>query len=351
MSAIGTFFKDLGSSLASAAQSGISGLVGQAAGGLGNVLFGGISAKRNWKYYKKQANLDHQYNLQTMDHAAQIAKDQYAYEYEMESPEARVKQLHDAGLNKGLAYSGGATGMQGSVSSPAPATSRGSMANMTDSSLAQLASVGSSVRRNDAEANYFNAKAKEALGETPNAVSRKAADDAIASWHNALAGKEKIQADILNLQKDALEREYIFGSTDPDTLEVTVSKIKGVYLQFVQGIEALQTSRYNNAKLDVEARSWYEYFSSQIAEQNANASIANTRAYLDDLNRQIIDWMENEHNHLYSESIRQEIAAKLEHIRRYFAKEFDGSTTELITSWLNGIGSALSMGINVGFKK
>lgn len=351
MSAIGTFFQNLGSSLVSSANTGATGLVGQGFGALGNALFGGVSAKRNWKYYKKQANLDHQYNLQTMDHAAQIAKDQYAFEYEMESPEARVKQLRDAGLNKGLMYSGGATGMQGSVSSPAPATARGSMPNTADSTLAQLASVGSSVRRNDAEAKYFEAKADETRGNTPNAQAQKQALDATASWHSALAGKEKLQADILALEKDALEHDYVFGSSDPSTLEVTVNKIKGVYVKFANAIQALQTSQYNNAKLEVEARRWYEYFSSQIAEQNANTSIAQTRAYLDDLNRQIIDWMENDHDHLYSESVRRDAVAKLEQLRRYMAKEFDGSTTELVTSWLNGIGSALSVGVNVGFKK
>ena len=217
MSAIGTFFQNLGSSLASAAQSGFSGLVGQAIGGLGNALFGGISAKRNWKYYKKQANLDHQYNIQTMDHAAQIAKDQYAYEYEMESPEARVKQLRDAGLNKGLAYSGGATGMQGSVSSPAPATSRGSMPNMSDSSLAHLATIGSTLdvnksvsRRNDSEAEYFEAKADEVRKKLPHEVDNLVSR---TDYNRAAADLASANASITRYD-EALRR-----STEADTVE------------------------------------------------------------------------------------------------------------------------------------
>lgn len=126
-----------------------------------DMLAGGINARRNWKYYQKQAALDHRYNLQTMQESAQIARAQYDYEYEKESPAARVQQLQNAGLNKGLMYSSGATGMQGSVSSPAPSTSRGSMPNMQNSTLASLVSAGSAAVMNQATT-------KRTLQETEN---------------------------------------------------------------------------------------------------------------------------------------------------------------------------------------
>lgn len=86
-----------------------------------------MDAKRDWKYYKKQSALDYEYATKMADYNAQIARDQYDYEYEKESPAARRQQFEDAGLNSALMYGAGGQGMQGAVSSPQGSIPHGSM--------------------------------------------------------------------------------------------------------------------------------------------------------------------------------------------------------------------------------
>lgn len=86
-----------------------------------------MDAKRDWKYYKKQSALDYEYATKMADYNAQIARDQYDYEYEKESPAARRAQYEAAGLNSALMYGAGGQGMQGSVSSPQGSVAHGSM--------------------------------------------------------------------------------------------------------------------------------------------------------------------------------------------------------------------------------
>lgn len=148
-----------------------------------NQLNSSLSARRQWKYYQKQAELDHQYNLQTMDHAAEIARDQYDYEYQMESPAARVLQLQQAGLNKALMYGSGAPAMQGSVSSGAPVSTRGNMPNFKES---------------------FNKPSAAAIGSALSALSQNKVNEASAAANRALA--DKYSAEASDTRVETLER-------------------------------------------------------------------------------------------------------------------------------------------------
>lgn len=65
---------------------------------------------------KRQMKRQKELNSQLMVQQAGLNRDQYDYEYAMESPAARVKQYMEAGLNPALMYSNGVAGMQGSVS-------------------------------------------------------------------------------------------------------------------------------------------------------------------------------------------------------------------------------------------
>lgn len=114
--------------------------------GLGNsasqgLLNSGLNMLQQGNQYRLQSRL--------MEKQYQLNKELYDYEYQKESPAARVQQLHDAGLNTGLMYSNGVAGMQGSVGSVSGGSIGLGGASATDpaSSLERL----SSAQRQDTE--------------------------------------------------------------------------------------------------------------------------------------------------------------------------------------------------------
>lgn len=114
--------------LGAAASSGAVSSFGSAGGsGLGNALFGGISAKRQWKYAQKQMALQQQYALEQMAKSAeyQLKHDKSMFDYEnaYNDPSKVFDRFAKAGINPAavLGQSGasvGATIGTGSGSAP-----------------------------------------------------------------------------------------------------------------------------------------------------------------------------------------------------------------------------------------
>lgn len=119
-----SFLARLGMSAASGAASSFGSAGGS---GIGNVLFGGISAKRQWKYAKKQMALQQQYALEQMAKSAeyQLKHDRSMFDYEnaYNDPSKVFERFAKAGVNPAavLGQSGasiGATIGTGSGSAP-----------------------------------------------------------------------------------------------------------------------------------------------------------------------------------------------------------------------------------------
>lgn len=119
-----SFIARLGMSSASGAASSF----GSAAGsGIGNALFGGISAKRQWKYVQKQMALQQQYALEQMAKSSeyQLKHDKSMFDYEnaYNDPSKVFERFAKAGISPAsvLGQSGasiGATLATGSGSAP-----------------------------------------------------------------------------------------------------------------------------------------------------------------------------------------------------------------------------------------
>lgn len=103
----------LGTSAASAASSSFGSSAGS---GLGNALFGGIAAKRQWKYAQKQMALQQQYALEQMAKSAeyQLKHDKSMFDYEnaYNDPSKVFERFAKAGVNPAaaLGQSGAAIG-------------------------------------------------------------------------------------------------------------------------------------------------------------------------------------------------------------------------------------------------
>lgn len=118
------FLPGFGMSAASGAASSFGSSGGS---GLGNALFGGISAKRQWKYAQKQMALQQQYALEQMAKSAeyQLKHDKSMFDYEntYNDPSKVFERFAKAGINPAavLGQSGasvGATIGTGSGSAP-----------------------------------------------------------------------------------------------------------------------------------------------------------------------------------------------------------------------------------------
>lgn len=122
-----SFISRLGMSAASGAASSF----GSAAGsGIGNALFGGISAKRQWKYVQKQMALQQQYALEQMAKSAeyQLKHDRSMFDYEnaYNDPSKVFERFAKAGINPAavLGQSGASVGATiGTGSGSAPSAS------------------------------------------------------------------------------------------------------------------------------------------------------------------------------------------------------------------------------------
>lgn len=122
-----SFISRLGMSAASGAASSF----GSAAGsGIGNALFGGISAKRQWKYVQKQMALQQQYALEQMaksaEHQLKHDKSMFDYENAYNDPSKVFERFARAGINPAavLGQSGASVGATiGTGSGSAPSAS------------------------------------------------------------------------------------------------------------------------------------------------------------------------------------------------------------------------------------
>lgn len=121
------FLPNLGASAASGAVSSFGSAGGS---GLGNVLFGGIAAKRQWKYAQKQMALQQQYALEQMAKSAeyQLKHDKSMFDYEnaYNDPSKVFERFTKAGINPAavLGQSGASVGATiGTGSGSAPSAS------------------------------------------------------------------------------------------------------------------------------------------------------------------------------------------------------------------------------------
>ena len=95
-----TFLAQMGQSLGLNAASSAGASSG---GGIADALFGGISARRNWKYKQKEMALQQQYALEQMSKSAefQLAHDKQMFDYQntYNDPSAVLARNLAAGLN------------------------------------------------------------------------------------------------------------------------------------------------------------------------------------------------------------------------------------------------------------
>lgn len=272
---LSSVFQGMGSSAATS--------FGDAGGsGLGNALFGGIAARRQWKYQRKQMKLQQQYALEQMAKSAeyQLAHDKEMFDYEntYNDPSKVFERYLKAGVTPAAVLGSSGVGVSATIptssggspsggSGPSGGAPIGSPQAFSGDPLAaaRISLVTSERERNEAAADRDRAEADRTRGDTHSAEWRKAMDDLDLS----IRGKEDLSADIkldmLSAQRDIEKvNAWLTETTSGYALEEIIARV------------GIMKEEYDNIK----GRNKYldEYMSASIALLKAQYVLTSAQA-------------------------------------------------------------------------
>lgn len=222
--------------------------------GLGNALFGGIAARRQWKYQRKQMKLQQQYALEQMAKSAEYQlthdKEMFDYENAYNDPSKVFERYLKAGVTPAAVLGSSGVGVSATVptssggapyggSGPSGGAPIGSPQTFSGDPLAaaRIGLVASERERNEAAADRDRAEADRARGDTHSAEWRKAMDDLDFS----IRGKEDLSADVkldmLSAQRDIEKvNAWLTETTSGYALEEIIARV-GIMKEEYQNIK------------------------------------------------------------------------------------------------------------------
>jgi hypothetical protein len=175
---------------------------GSSAGaGMADALFGGISARRNWKYKQKEMALQQQYALEQMTKSAefQLAHDKQMFDYQnaYNDPSAVLERNLDAGLNPAAVLGQSGVGVSATIptaSGGAP-SGHGPVASGSGGGLAALAGNPSA---------YADIELKNAQQERERSAA--ALNDAEADWYKSQTLDKGLRERLMKAQAGLAEQ-------------------------------------------------------------------------------------------------------------------------------------------------
>lgn len=174
---------------------------GSSAGaGIADALFGGISARRNWKYKQKEMALQQQYALEQMSKSAefQLAHDKQMFDYQnaYNDPSAVLERNLAAGLNPSAVLGQSGVGVSATIptaSGGAP-SGHGPVATGSGGGLSALAGNPSA---------YADIQLKDAQQERERSAA--ALNDAEADWYKSQTLDKSLRERLMKAQAGLAE--------------------------------------------------------------------------------------------------------------------------------------------------
>lgn len=174
---------------------------GSSAGaGIADALFGGISARRNWKYKQKEMALQQQYALEQMTKSAefQLAHDKQMFDYQnaYNDPSAVLERNLAAGFNPAAVLGQSGVGVSATIptaSGGAP-SGHGPVASGSGGGLAALAGNPSA---------YADIQLKDAQKERERSAA--ALNDAEADWYKSQTVDKDLRERLIKAQAGLAE--------------------------------------------------------------------------------------------------------------------------------------------------
>lgn len=174
---------------------------GSSAGsGIADALFGGISARRNWKYKQKEMALQQQYALEQMSKSAeyQLAHDKQMFDYEnaYNDPSAVLQRNLAAGLNPAAVLGQSGVGVSATIptSSGGAPSGHGPVASGSGGGLAALAGNPSA---------YADIQLKDAQQERERSAA--ALNEAEADWYKSQTVDKDLRERLMTAQAGLAE--------------------------------------------------------------------------------------------------------------------------------------------------
>lgn len=204
MSDFSKAFGSLGSLMGSTA----AGAVGNIASGAANALFGGIQARRNWKYKKKEMALQQKYNLENMQKQFDYQQEAWNRENRYNDPRNASARWRLAGISPNAVFdnSPGGAGVAGSAGTPD--VSNPSAGGNVDTSAyhptltpVEMMRAQNEKKVADSQADLNNALANKARGDTKDPDITKRSQLVQLSRDEIAKETEEVQRDILKIQK------------------------------------------------------------------------------------------------------------------------------------------------------
>lgn len=208
MSDFSKAFGSLGGLMGSTA----AGAIGNIASGAADALFGGIQARRNWKYKKKEMELQQKYNLENMQKQFDYQQEAWNRENRYNDPRNASARWRLAGISPNAVFgnSPGGAGVAGSAGTPD--VSNPSAGGNVDTSgyhptLTPVEMMRAQNERKvaDSQADLNNALANKARGDTKDPDITKRSQLVQLSRDEIAKETEGVQRDILKIQKDFTE--------------------------------------------------------------------------------------------------------------------------------------------------
>lgn len=174
---------------------------GSSAGaGIADALFGGISARRNWKYKQKEMALQQQYALEQMSKSAefQLAHDKQMFDYQnaYNDPSAVLERNLSAGLNPAAVLGQSGVGVSATIptSSGGAPSGHGPVASGSGGGLAALSGNPSA---------YADIQLKDAQQERERSAA--ALNDAEADWYKSQTLDKSLRERLMKAQAGLAE--------------------------------------------------------------------------------------------------------------------------------------------------
>lgn len=192
-----SFAAMMGQSLGMNAASSAGSSVGS---GIADALFGGISARRNWKYKQKEMALQQQYALEQMSKSAeyQLAHDKQMFDYQntYNDPSAVLERNLTAGLNPAAVLGQSGVGVSATIptSSGGAPSGHGPVASGSFGGLAALAGNPSA---------YADIQLKDAQQERERSAA--ALNDAEADWYKSQTLDKSLRERLMKAQAGLAE--------------------------------------------------------------------------------------------------------------------------------------------------
>lgn len=278
MSDFSKAFGSLGSLMGSTA----AGAIGNIASGATNALFGGIQARRNWKYKKKEMALQQKYNLENMQKQFDYQQETWNRENRYNDPRNASARWRLAGISPNAVFgnSPGGAGVAGSAGTP-DVSNPSAGGNVDTSSYhptltpVEMMRAQNEKKVADSQADLNSALASKARGDTkdPDETKRgqKLYNDGL-DLTNKLTASKVINQGTQN-ELDALDlrmKNELFDTT----VKIEKQKAENLAKQYEQMNQQIAESaaRENLANAQVKE------VVSRIALNAAYAYLANTQA-------------------------------------------------------------------------